>query len=92
MGFSDMSTAEEREDKLKSRLERLKVPDLLCSLNKVFSVNFQKTPIYQTLTETQKTRVLAKMLRNLALIVSIYFHYLIILFNPKKIRDISNIC
>lgn len=76
LGISDDSAIDEREVVLKSRLEGLNVPEVLCCLNRVFNVNFEMTAIYQTFNSKQKDKVLEVMLRDLAFLVRFKVHLL----------------
>lgn len=70
LGIYDLSGFKDRETKLINRLKRLKVPDLLCCLNPVFSVNFEMSDMYLNLSEQQKLVVLQKMIKQLCYSVS----------------------
>lgn len=70
LGITETSSANEREAKLLGRLRKLKVPELLCSLNQVFSVNFDKSDLYLSLTEEKKNTILKKMVKQLIYVVS----------------------
>lgn len=65
LGIYDLSGSRDRETKLLNRLKKLQVPDLLCCLNPVFSVNFEKSEMYLNLTDEQKWVVLQKMIKQL---------------------------
>lgn len=70
LGLNNITSAQDRETKLKLRLQKIKVLDFMCTLNKVFNVNFEKTPLYVSLSSQQKVIALQKILKQLCYIVS----------------------
>lgn len=49
----------------------MKVPELLCLLNPIFNVNFEKTALFKRLTEVQKNIATKKMIKQLCYGVNI---------------------
>ncbi|KAK9746114.1 Adenylate and Guanylate cyclase catalytic domain [Popillia japonica] len=65
LGITSRSSAKERELRLMTRLRKMKVPELLCLLNPIFNVNFEKTALFKRLTEVQKNIATKKMIKQL---------------------------
>ncbi|KAK4883887.1 hypothetical protein RN001_000158 [Aquatica leii] len=65
LGLTELSTIEDKETKLKLRLQKLKSSDWFCSLNKVFNVNFEKSAAYKALSNQNKLEVLQIVIKQL---------------------------
>ncbi|XP_066584846.1 adenylate cyclase type 10-like [Prorops nasuta] len=65
LGFSQRTTAKEREDKIIVVLGPIKEPDYLCSLNQAFKVRFRISEKYRALTKENRDIVLRKFLMKL---------------------------
>ncbi|XP_022909660.1 adenylate cyclase type 10-like [Onthophagus taurus] len=65
LGITAKCSAKEREIRLLSRLRNMKVPELLCLLNPIFHVDFEKTALFNSLTAAQKKLATGKMIKQL---------------------------
>jgi adenylate cyclase 10 len=65
LSLTTESSIKEKEQKILTLLRKIQVPDLLCVLNNMFGVNFKKSELYLSLSESERKLALRKMIKQL---------------------------
>ncbi|XP_076283495.1 adenylate cyclase type 10 [Lasioglossum baleicum] len=89
LSFSVSTTRKEREDKLLQRMGKVRQSYFLCSLNQPFNVRFPITRRYNSLSESQKWKILRKFL--LKLLKGCFTEFWIIVIDDAEYTDIESL-
>lgn len=87
--FSVSTTRKEREDKLLERLGTVRQSYFLCSLNQPFNTHFPVTRRYNSLSDTEKWKILRKFL--LKLLKSCFTEFSVIVIDDAEYTDIESL-
>ena len=80
LGITPGSSTKDRQDRLLIRLRKMQIPELICLVNPIFNVNFEKTALFGILSDIQRKVATEKMIKQLCFGVGISV-YLIIVFH-----------
>ncbi|XP_076659700.1 adenylate cyclase type 10 [Halictus rubicundus] len=89
LSFSVSTTRKEREDRLLQRLGQVRQTYFLCSLNQPFNVHFPVSRRYNSLTETEKWKILRKFL--LKLLKGCFTELWVIIIDDAEYSDIESL-
>lgn len=68
--LTENSPPEEKEQRLVMLLRAIQVPDMLCVLNNLFGVNFEKSKFYLSLDDERREKALREMIKQICHFVS----------------------